>query len=472
MARLPKVCIIGAGSSGMVACKTFAEKQIPFDCFEKSDRPGGNWVFNNKNGMSSAYRSLHINTSRDKMVFSDFPMPAGYPDFPHHTLIAQYFDAYVDHFRIRDRITFQTEVTRCERLRDGLWKVTLDDGATRYYDALCVANGHHWSARWPSPPFPGRFDGAAIHSHSYIDPTDPVDCIDKNVVVVGMGNSALDIACELSRSGLARRVYLSVRRGYYIIGKYFGGATLDAGDPHPSEDPSLGYRLTPGWWQRRRRLKKVRELFGRPERYGLPAPDYPYGAVHPTISSEILIRLGSGDIEPIANIARLEGNEVKCADGRAYPADVIIYCTGYDIKFPFFEPSLLDVRDNEVQLFERVVHPEMNNLFFLGLVQPLCAIMPIAEVQARWLATLLTGEYALPPGQQIRSRTVQDYRDSLRGYLKTARHTIQVRDCAMYCYGIRREMERGRRRARRPGRAPEIPARAHELGATDLVPVD
>jgi len=54
MARLPKVCIIGAGSSGMVACKTFAERGIPFDCFEKSDRVGGNWVFNNKNGMSSA----------------------------------------------------------------------------------------------------------------------------------------------------------------------------------------------------------------------------------------------------------------------------------------------------------------------------------------------------------------------------------------------------------------------------------
>jgi hypothetical protein len=114
----------------------------------------------------------------------------------------------------------------------------------------------------------------------------------------------------------------------------------------------------------------------------------------------------------------------------------------------------------------------MNNLFFLGLVQPLCAIMPIAEVQARWLATLLSGEYALPVGQEIRRRTVQEYRKSLRGYLKTARHTIQVRDCAIYCYGIRREMERGRRRARRRGHALEIPARAHEVRAADLVPAD
>ncbi len=447
MARRPKVCIIGAGSSGIVACKTFAQSGIPFDCFEKSDRPGGNWVFKNNNGMSSAYRSLHINTSRDKMVFSDFPMPQSYPDFPHHTLIARYFDSYVDHFGIREHIEFETQVTHCERLPDGSWQITLDGGDSRTYDALCVANGHHWAARWPDPRFPGRFDGSEIHSHSYIDPTDPVDCIDKNVVVVGMGNSALDIACELSRAGVARRVFLSVRRGYYFIGKYFGGQTLDADDPHPSEDPTLLYRLTPDWWQRRRRLRKIRALFGRPEQYGLPAPDYPYGAVHPTISSEIAIRLGSGDITPIANIAELQGRRVKCTDGRDWPADVIIYCTGYDIKFPFFDQRLLDVHDNEVQLFERVIHPEMTNLFFLGLVQPLCAIMPIADVQAKWLAALLTGEYALPPGDEIRRRTAEDYRRSLRGYLKTARHTIQVRDCAMYSFGIRRELERGRRRA-------------------------
>jgi dimethylaniline monooxygenase (N-oxide forming) len=462
MARLPKVCIIGAGSSGIVACKSFAEKGIPFDCFEKSDRPGGNWVFNNKNGMSSAYRSLHINTSRDKMIYADFPMPKDYPHFPHHTLIARYFEQYVDHFKIRERIRFGTEVTHCERLADGLWKVVLDSGAIRYYDALCVANGHHWSARWPDPQFPGVFDGVQIHSHSYIDPENPVDCIDKNVIVVGMGNSALDIACELSRAGVARRVHLSVRRGYYVIGKYFGADTLDADDPHPSEDPSLLYRLTPGWWQRRRRLKKVRALFGRPEQYGLPAPDYPYGAVHPTISSEISIRLGSGDITPIANLTELKGDRVRCADGREWPAQVIIYCTGYDIKFPFFDSELLDARNNEVPLFERVVHPEMHNLFFVGLVQPLCAIMPIAEVQAKWLATLLTGEYALPAAEEIRRRTAEDYRRARSGYLNTPRHTIQVRDCALYSYGIRREIERGRRRAGRRGHALQIPARAEE----------
>ena len=102
--------MIGAGSSGIAAAKALHARGFQFDCFEASDRIGGNWVFKNRNGMSAAYRSLHINTSRERMEFADFPMPAAYPDFPHHTQIAAYFDAYVDHFGFRDRITFETLV--------------------------------------------------------------------------------------------------------------------------------------------------------------------------------------------------------------------------------------------------------------------------------------------------------------------------------------------------------------------------
>src|SRR3954464_11369313 len=106
------VCVIGAGSSGIAAVKALSQRGIAFDCFEKSDRVGGNWVFRNANGMSSAYRSLHINTSRARMAYSDFPMPDDYPDFPHHTQLAKYFDDYVDHFGFRDAIHFETGVQR------------------------------------------------------------------------------------------------------------------------------------------------------------------------------------------------------------------------------------------------------------------------------------------------------------------------------------------------------------------------
>ena len=110
-----RACIIGAGSSGIAAAKALHDRNIPFDCYEKSDRIGGNWVFGNKNGMSAAYRYLHINTSRERMQYSDFQMPKSFPDFPHHTHIAKYFNDYVDHFGFRDRIRFETGVAHIAR---------------------------------------------------------------------------------------------------------------------------------------------------------------------------------------------------------------------------------------------------------------------------------------------------------------------------------------------------------------------
>ena len=116
MPSLPTAAVIGAGSSGIAAAKALHERGVPFTCFEASDRVGGNWVFTNKNGMSAAYRQLFINTSRDRMEYSDFPMPKSYPDFPHHTHIAEYFDSYVDHFGFRERIRFETKVAHARRL--------------------------------------------------------------------------------------------------------------------------------------------------------------------------------------------------------------------------------------------------------------------------------------------------------------------------------------------------------------------
>ena len=57
------------------------------------------------------------------MEYATYPMPDDYPDYPHHTQIARYFDDYVDHFGFRERIRFSTEVTDVERGNGG-WRVT------------------------------------------------------------------------------------------------------------------------------------------------------------------------------------------------------------------------------------------------------------------------------------------------------------------------------------------------------------
>src|SRR5262245_11193786 len=185
MSALPRACVTGAGSSGIAGAKGLKARGIPFDCFELSDRVGGNWVFGNKNGVSSAYRDLHINTSRERMEYSDFPMPKSYPDFPHHTHIAEYLGSYVDHFGLREHIEFETGVEHAGRRADGVWEVTLTSGETRLYDAVVVANGHHWDPRMPEPEFPGSFHGEILHSHHYVHAD---EWAGKRVVVLGMGN--------------------------------------------------------------------------------------------------------------------------------------------------------------------------------------------------------------------------------------------------------------------------------------------
>ncbi|MEC7233517.1 MAG: NAD(P)-binding protein, partial [Pseudomonadota bacterium] len=100
-----KVCIIGAGCSGFTTAKRFKEFGIDYDHFEASDDIGGNWYHKNPNGMSACYQSLHIDTSKHRLAFEDYPVPDNWPDFPHHSQMLAYFNDYVDHFDLRRRIT-------------------------------------------------------------------------------------------------------------------------------------------------------------------------------------------------------------------------------------------------------------------------------------------------------------------------------------------------------------------------------
>src|SRR5688500_3205461 len=98
----PTVAVIGAGISGLTMSKMLVDYGLDFTTYEASDRIGGNWAFGNPNGRSSAYRSLHIDTSKHQLSFKDFPMPEDYPDFPHHTQVKEYLEAYATAFELHE----------------------------------------------------------------------------------------------------------------------------------------------------------------------------------------------------------------------------------------------------------------------------------------------------------------------------------------------------------------------------------
>jgi cation diffusion facilitator CzcD-associated flavoprotein CzcO len=446
MTKPPTTAIIGAGSSGIAAAKALHERGLRFDCLEASDRLGGNWVFGNKNGMSAAYRDLHINTSRERMEYSDFPMPKRYPDFPHHAQIAAYFESYVDHFGFRDRILFDTPVEHAEQRADGSWELTCGGGAKRSYDMLVVANGHHWDARWPEPAFPGsdEFGGTQMHAHDY---RDNEFLRDRDVVVLGMGNSAMDIAVESSQ--VARSTHLAARRGAWIVPKYLFGKPMDQLPRTLAVPDRISYKVFE---------LLVRLHTGSPEHNGLPKPDHRFGQAHPTVSGRVLDRISHGAVTPRPNIAALGPDWARFADGTQVHADVVIYCTGYRITFPFFDAGFLDAPDNRIDLFHRVFAAGNASLAFVGLLQPLGAIMPLAEAQGRWIADYLRGRYHLPPRRALEADIRRQGERMRKRYVASKRHTIQV-DFDRYLLDLRRECRRGAARARSTGYALPVPAR-------------
>jgi cation diffusion facilitator CzcD-associated flavoprotein CzcO len=439
-----KACIIGAGCSGFTTAKRLKDWGVAYDCFEGSDDIGGNWYYKNPNGLSACYESLHIDTSKWRLAFEDFPVPQDWPDFPSHAQLFTYFKDYVAHFDLRRTITFNTRVERADRGPQGGWSVTLSNGEERSYDVLFVCNGHHWDAK--TPQYPGSFSGKAFHAHDYRDPFDPVDLRGKNVVVVGMGNSAMDIACELSQRPMAKTLWVAARRGVWVLPKYING--------HPADKAAA-----PAWMPRQlgRTIARnmVKKTIGRMEDYGLPRPDHEPLEAHPSVSGDFLNRAGSGDIKFKPNIKAFEGDCVRFEDDSVEAVDAVIFATGYRISFPFFDdPKLLPV-DNRFPLFKRMMIPEVDDLFFMGLAQPLPTLVNFAEQQSKLAGAYLGGRYRPPTLEEMKKVIIKDEAVHLGPYYPSSRHTIQV-DFNTYVADLLKEIERGERRASKAGFVPVI----------------
>ncbi|AWH94228.1 flavin-containing monooxygenase [Dietzia psychralcaliphila] len=442
MTSIPTVAVIGAGISGLTTLKMLEDYGIGAVCFEASDRIGGNWAFDNPNGSSSAYRSLHIDTSKHQLSFRDFPMPEEFPDFPHHSQIKQYLDDYAEAFDLLRSIEFENRVLHAERLEGGGWELTTEHTGTRRFDALVVGNGHHWDPRFGD--FPGEFTGEMIHSHAYVDPWDPLELMDKRVLVVGLGNSAADIAVELSSKVMRNEVVISTRSGAWIVPKYIAG--------QPADKYFATFPFLPYSWQRKAIQAMQPMSAGRPESYGLPKPNHKFFEAHPTQSVELPLRLGSGDITAKGNIARFEGRTVHFEDGTAQEFDVVIQATGYNTSFPFFDPEFLSAdAHNHVPLYKRMFSPGIDDLVMVGFAQSTPTLFPFVEAQARLAAAWAAGLYRTPGRAEMEQVIVADEKKYIGHMLDTPRHQQQV-DYFLYEHDLRtHEIPQGRERASRLG---------------------
>jgi len=413
-----EACVIGAGAAGLAAGKALADRGIDFDWFEKGSMVGGLWRIDNDNGAVAAYRTLHLNSSRPLTQYPSYPMPDDWPDFPTHELIAEYFQRFAEDNDLLRRITFRSPVTSVEPLPcpgspgSHGWAVTTATTGTRTYRSVLVANGHHSTPKVPD--FPGEFTGETFHSHDYRDPS---VFTDQDVVVVGVGNSGMDLACDAAK--VAKSVRLVTRHGVHVIPKYAFGRPIDQ-----FGSPLVAYLPFPV----ERKIYEVllRLSAGRPEDRGLPKPDHRLLHAHPTVSAELYDRVGHGDIVMKPGIERLVGDRIRFADGSEEHADVLVLATGYDISLPFLDPKVFDPTGNRMPLYQRAVAPDRPGLYFIGFMQTVGANIPLFEYQSAWIGDVLTGAATLPSTAAMKAWIDRDQAALAARYVRSERHTMQV----------------------------------------------
>lgn len=407
-----KICVIGAGPSGITAAKHLLEEGMDVTVYDQQKDVGGNWLFSDEPGHSSVFETTHIISSKTLSEYDDYPMPADYPDYPSHRQLAAYFQSYARHFGVYPVIQFQTRVLHCNKIEDGRWRVQTEKGGVQsetLFDVLVVCNGHHWNPRIPH--YPGSFSGEFIHSHEVKRFS---RFADKRVLVIGGGNSACDVAVEASR--VATSVDMSWRRGYWIVPKFMMGK--------PADVFSSRIHWLPRTIWRRLSAFSLYIRNGRNRDYGLPEPEGPIGSHHPTINEDLFYTIRHGKIKPRPDIRELEGETVHFTDGSNGQYDCIVACTGFVITHPFFDKSFIDYSEGDVPLWLKMMHAEHDNLYFIGLFQPLGCIWPAAGLQSRIMARELAGKWKRPA--DIRKRIKEELQNPDFKQIATARHTITV----------------------------------------------
>ena len=345
------VCIVGAGPHGLIAARALKKSGVPFVILEKNDDVGGLWDIDNPG--TPMYESCHFVSSKNGSGYFDFPMPDAYPDYPSRLQILAHIRRFADTYGLREAVEFGSKVVHAEP--DGeRWIVETEQGRKRSFEGLIVCPGCTWHPRMPD--FKGDFDGELLHSVAYKTAR---QLAGKRVLIVGMGNSGADIACDAVRT--AAKVFVSMRRGYNFVPKHlFGVPTLDL-----LNDPTLA----PEALRDIDFPAAVQLHIGDITRLGFPRPDHAVGETHPVMNTQILYHAAHGRIMPKGDVDRLDGDAVHFVDGSVERIDTIIAATGYDYRVPFIDEAAFGWEDGHPRLYLTAFSRQHPTLFVIGLIE-------------------------------------------------------------------------------------------------------
>ena len=412
------VAIVGAGPAGLAMAAALKNLHIPFTVYEKHSDSGGIWDMENEG--TPMYEAAHFISSKTLSGFQGFPMPEDYPDYPSRAQILQYIRAYTDHCGLRPYIRFGQKIIHAN-WEAGNWTIQNEaDEVFQHTDLIC-ANGPLWQPN--SPHYTGLEQIPHRHSNTFKKST---EFLGKRILVVGGGNSGVDIACEAAT--YADKAYISLRRGYYFIPKHVFGMPSDV---FGHAGPKLPTRLNQ--WVLSRLLKLV---FGDQTKFGLPKPDHKILESHPVLNSQIFHHTTHGNLMIKPDIDRIENGMVFFKDHSTIEVDEIILATGFDYAIPYAAPYF-DWKDQRPVLFMNLFNPRQDHLFALGFMETNSAAYELFGEMAALIARYIKARVDQPELAQKFRKIVETEQPDLSGGLHlvhSARHTGYVDSDAYRAY--------------------------------------
>jgi hypothetical protein len=366
----PDTCIIGAGPAGLAVARALAERDLPYTHLERHSDVGGIWDIDNPG--TPMYDSAHFISSRTLSGFGGFPMPAWYADYPPREDILAYLRSFADAYGLAARIEFGQEVVAVEPNADGTWSVTRASGVRTEHRDVVVCSGAQWHPNQPT--LPGTFTGEIRHSITY---RSAAELSGKRVLIVGAGNSGVDIACDAASN--ADSAAISMRRGYWIIPKHLFGKPVDViGETGPHLPARLESRIFG---------RLLRLLEGDLQAAGLQRPDHRLLESHPIVNSQMLHHLRHGDLTAKPDIVDTEGSTVRFADGSKADYDLIILATGYEQRVPFAQDFFGD--SHHPDLYLSAFSRQYPGLYAVGFIETNSGAYQMFDLQGQLIASYI-----------------------------------------------------------------------------------
>lgn len=303
--------VVGAGSAGLAAAAALQRRGIQAVVLEQGPSVATSW--------RGRHQELRLNTIR---WLSDLPglrLPRSAGRWVSRDDYVAYLERYAAHQRLD--IRFGVQVQRLDPSPGG-WRVATSTGAYQT-DQVVVATGYD-RVPW-LPDWPGR-DGFATPVLHVAELRRAADLVGRRVLLVGAGNSGVEIGGHLVDAGVAA-LWVSVRTPPTILPRELAGLPL-----HPL---TWVLRILPERVRDANARLLARLAFGDLARYGLPAPRQgPYERLRTTgvtvaVDQGFVAHLKAGRLQIVAEVDRFAGATVVLRDGRRLRPDVVVAATGF-----------------------------------------------------------------------------------------------------------------------------------------------